>query len=131
MPETYRDAPPPETAICAAPECTTAMTKPLKQHGKPGDTVVCALPGCDTCFVLKESAPHQLYCTRSHRNVAAKAARREREAAVPKQAKRMRKPSDWLGGTTGDGSLVCGTAILGKREAIDVRHPPQDDARFW
>ena len=39
--------------------------------------------------------------------------------------------TDAAGGTAADGGLVCGTRSLATRRVVDVRNPPQDDARFW
>ena len=103
---TYRDTPGTETATCAAPDCQAEFTK------RPG-------------------AKHQIYCSKKCRNQVAKVLGAQREAMVPKGAKKLRKICDELGGTDTEGGMLSGTAIIGRRAAIDVRETPADDPRFW
>ena len=103
---TYRDTTGTETAICAAPDCQAEFTK------RPG-------------------AKHQIYCSKRCRNHVAKVLGAERDASVSKHAKRLRMKAEHIGGTVQGGAMVSGTAILGKRPAVDLASIPDDRPELW
>ena len=104
----------------------------MTYRDEPGtETAICAAPGCGETFVKRPGAKHQKYCSRRCRNHVAKLEGAAREADVPRNAKRLRMEAEHLGGTVQGGAMVSGTAILGKRPAVDLASIPDDRPELW